>query len=607
MKYILLFTCITSLAVATPNFAQSQTTKPQIKTATRKEKPSTEADRIAKSRRAQAVSLLITLANDAASFDDLAFRTRSLARIADLLWDVDSNQGRMLFGRAWDATNLMDPKSGDLATLREEVLKLAARHDQRLAEKFLDDAAKQADEKSDVTDNNWWSLPDALEQRLNVAENFLAAGDTKRAVEFAAPLLNNVTISTLEFLSSLRCSDAAAADRLYANMLGVASQQSPLDPHRLLLLSSYLFTPNAYITPEGSTSPATPSSPPNVDPALRLRFFEVAASALIQPVTTAQPEQTDTQTIGRYAVATHLLPFFERYAPPSLTASLRAQIDVLNNIVGEETRAREKELRNEASDTGSEQEDTEQLLLDQSDRAKTARERDDLYVKLALLSIKKDDGKARDYVDKIDDTDLRKRVRTWVDWRLVVRAIEQKKFERALYLERTSELSHIQRAWILTQIATLNTQSDREQALTLINQAGAEVERIDNSDQDRPRGLFAIANALCVIEPARAWEVAFDAVKAANSVEKFTGEDGQLTTSLNNRSSTILMAVGVVPDFQISGLFAKLSTADLDRTIDLARGFQAVHPRAVATIAIAAALLKDESRSEHSKQNQTKN
>lgn len=606
MKYFLLFTCMTSLAIAAPNSAQSQTTKPPIKTTTRKEKPSAEADRIAKARRAQAVSLLLTLANDAASFDDLAFRSHTLARIADLLWDVDSSQARALFGRAWDATNLMDPKSGNLPAVRDEVLKLAGTRDQRLVEKFLDDAAKQADEKSEATDNNWWSLPDALEQRLNVAENLLAAGDTKRAAELAEPLLNNVTISTLEFLSSLRDRDAATADRLYANMLGVASQQTPLDPRRLWLLSSYLFTPRSYHTPEGSTSPPTPLSPPNVDPALRIRFFEVAASSLIQPVTAAQPEQAETGTADRYSIAKRLLPFFESYAPPSLTASLRGQIEMLDGIVGDEVRAREKELREEGNDAGAEQEDTEQSLLDQIERAKTAKERDDLYLKLALRSINKDDGKARDYVDKIDDTDLRKRARAWIDWRLTVRAIEQKKFEQALYLERTGELSHIQRALIFTQVATLNTQSDREQTLMLINKATAEVDRIDNSDQDRPRGLFAIANALRAIEPARAWEIAFDAVKAANSVEKFTGEDGQITTSLNNRS-TIIMTVGFIPDFQISGLFTKLSTADLDRTIDLARGFQSVHPRAVATIAIATAVLKDENRSEHSKQNQTKN
>lgn len=604
MKYVLLFTCLTSLAVTAPNFAQSQTPKPQIKTTTRKEKPATETDRIAKARRAQAVSLLITLANDAASFDDLAFRTSTLARIADLLWNIDSDQARVLFVRAWATTAPMKEKSVNLVPSQEEVLRLAASHDKRLAQRFLDDLeAKQPDGKSETTDRSLWSLPDALQQRLTVAENLLDAGDTKRALEFAEPLLNNVTISTVDFLSSLRDRDAAIADRLYANMLSVASQRTPLDPQRLALLSSYLFTPNEYVTPQGSTAPATPLSPPNVDPALRLRFFEIAAGALIQPVTAAQPEQTETGTTDRYLVSKRLLPFFERYAPPSLTASLRAQIEMLDSVVGDRVSAAEKELRDAKFDIGSEE---EQSMLDQIEHAKTSAERDDLYLKLALSLNQKDDGKAREYVEKIDNSEMRKSALAWIDWTLAMRAIRQKKVERALYLERAGELSHIQRVWILTEVAKLTAQSDREQALTLLNRAAAEADRIDNSDTDRPRGLFGIANALRVTESARAWEVAFDAVKAANSVENFTGEDSVLRSSVSSPGA-ILMRNDHVPDFAISGLFTKLSTADLDRAIDLARGFQGVHPRAVATIAIATAVLKDESRSENSKQIPTKN
>lgn len=594
MKTIFLLTCIASLAIAHPNFAQTSKSQTSAKTTTRK---TTEADRLAKARRAQAVSLLTALASDAASFDDLPFRTHLLVRIADLLWDVDADQARILLERAWDTTTLMKSAGLEPTGFREEALALAQKHDTRLTEKFLADQAKESAEKSDeksaTPENNWWSLPDALEQRLRVADNFLAAGDTKHAVEFGEPLLNNITISTVEFVSQLRYRDQALGDRLFAKMLGFAGQRTPLDPRLLSLLSSYLFTPGSYVTPDGSTSPAQPLPVPNSDPALRLRFFELAADVLIQPVTAAQPDQTQTATIDRYLVGKRLLPFFERYAPPSLAVAARAQMEILESLVGDQARAQEKELRDERSDARSEPEDNEQSLLDQIGRAKTSAERDALYLRLALRAVQKNDDKARDYADKIDDSDLRKRTRSWVDWRVARGAIQQKKFERALSLERTAELSHIQRVWILTQVAKLTAHSDREQAVVLINKATAEVERIDNSDPDRPRGFFAIANVWRLIEATRAWEVTFDAVKAANSVETFTGEDGQLNSSFNT-GGLIFRADDFAPDFAISGIFRKLSTTDLDRTIDLARGFQRAHPRAVATIAIATALLKDE-------------
>src|SRR6185503_2723351 len=49
----------------------------------------TEADRVAKERQAQARSLLLSLASDARSFQNQTVRARTLARIADALWDTD--------------------------------------------------------------------------------------------------------------------------------------------------------------------------------------------------------------------------------------------------------------------------------------------------------------------------------------------------------------------------------------------------------------------------------------------------------------------------------------------------------------------------------------
>jgi hypothetical protein len=47
-----------------------------------------------------------------------------------------------------------------------------------------------------------------------------------------------------------------------------------------------------------------------------------------------------------------------------------------------------------------------------------------------------------------------------------------------------------------------------------------------------------------------------------------------------------------VPQFDLDGLFRDLATQDYDRAVELARGFQGEGPRAVATIAIARAILE---------------
>ena len=86
-------------------------------------------------------------------------RARSLARIADALWQVDAEQGRLLFRKAWEAAEVADQESdrklqeeisqqktrtgGGYAinlppNVRREVLKLAARRDRVLGEEFLE-------------------------------------------------------------------------------------------------------------------------------------------------------------------------------------------------------------------------------------------------------------------------------------------------------------------------------------------------------------------------------------------------------------------------------------------------------------------------------------
>lgn len=46
-----------------------------------------------------------------------------------------------------------------------------------------------------------------------------------------------------------------------------------------------------------------------------------------------------------------------------------------------------------------------------------------------------------------------------------------------------------------------------------------------------------------------------------------------------------------VADFDLDGIFSDLALQNYDRAVELAKGFQAEGPRAVATIAIAQALL----------------
>lgn len=557
----------------------------------------TEATRIANERRAQARSLLLSLAAVARTFRDLKLRARSLARIADVLWSVEAEQGRALFRKAWEAAETADETQGSYTlghgplNVRSEVLEMSAKRDRLLAEEFLQQL--KSDDGDERSEEDPLTLPEVLRQRLNLAESLLRSGDTERALHFADPALRSVTTFTLTFLTHLRERNPAAADQRYAALLANTGDNMMADANTISVLSSYIFTPQAYVifSPYGIAATSNPPAvipPANVGPQLTLAFFRTATSVLLRPQPPPEQDRSTTGTFGNYFAVKHLMPIFDQYAPKEVAVAMHGQLEALNSLVS--TAA--NEVQPDRTSLQKLIPDQEESLLDQVETAKTSDERDRLHFKLALLAVSKNDLRARDYVSKIDESDFRQQAQAWVDWSLAVASLKEKKTDVALELVRTGELTHIKRVWVLTQSAKLLAKTDRDKALSLLDEAASEARRIDGGDLDRPRGLLAIANALRLIEPPRAWEAIFDAVKAANSTEGFTGEDGALVVTI--KSGTEIWNVrDVNPDFELAGIFGEVANTDFERTVQLARGFQDEAPRANATIAIARALLNE--------------
>ncbi len=582
-----------------------------------------EAERLRKERQAEARYLLVALASDARSFRDQALRARALARIADALWEVDAEQARTLFRKAWEAAETANREHNErsgirdgviaikpedinvaavsaIATysdLRKEVLRIVVARDRTLAEELLEKLKEsQADNKSENTSPSLWDLPDALQQRLSLAEDMLGGGNIEGALQLADPVLGHVTISTLNFLTQLRRKNPTAADQRYSAMLASTGNNMTSDANTVSLLSSYIFTPGSYFiyNSEGGASYSGQPNPwpVNVSPQLQLAFFQTASLVLLRPQPPPHEDQSSAGLAGKYMVVKQLLPLFGQHAPRDMAEAMRGQLEALNSLVSENVRRGETEKVPEEITEQEPSADREASLLEEIEHADTAAQRDDLYFKLALLALKTSDLKARDYAGKIEDSGFRKQAKAWVDWTLAVAAVSRKQTELALEINRTSELTHIQRVWILTHAAKLLAKADSSRASSLLDTAAAEARRIDGGDLDRPRGLFAVADAARVVDPARVSEAIFEAVKAANSTEGFTGEGGVVVQTMNSKTH-IRVNPQNVPEFDVEGVFAALANDDYERAVQLARGFQAEAPRANATIAIARAVLKD--------------
>lgn len=575
-------------------------------------------------QKALALSLLVTLANDARSYQDQQLRARTLSRIADALWEPDPEQGRALFRKAWDAAEIADQETarrvnedrlrqqgGNPNTptavaggpdVRAEVLRLAARHDRALGEEFLDKLKEaRVRETTDATSPATENIPDsslARRQRVQLANQLLDT-DVERAIQFADPVLRSVSLEALSFLSALREKNPAAADQRYARMLAIAETDLTSDANTVSLLSSYLFTPQLFVTfsPDGGQSSSSMSKhtpPPEVAPELRDAFFRIAAGILLRPSPSKEQDRSSSGLQGKFLVIRRLLPLFEQYAPKEMTTQLRSEMSVLGQ--GAESDVRELDDDNPIQPVTTPErraEDVEKALLDRLERAKTSEERDAIYLQLASRTAQNGDLRARDFADKIEDSELRKQAKPYVDMNLGMKAVEKKDIETVLLLAGKGELLHIQKVWLMTEAAKAMPPADREKALDTLADALAEARRVDVGDADRPRALVAIANVLLTLDRARAWDTMLEVVKASNSAAGYNGEDGRLMMRLQSKNMSS-MHTSSVNAFNLPGIFRALAKENETQAIEIARSFEGEAPRATALIAVARQLLSEE-------------
>lgn len=571
-------------------------------------------DPLAMQRRATAVSLLTTLADKARNFRDMTLRARAQARAADALWELDPELSRALFRRAWADADAADREiahkreedrkaqlasggvamQGSAPELRAEVLWLAGRRDRVLGEEFIALLAQPDEKDSTQAGDLTYGISPAELQRLSLALRLLEEGDTTRAVQFAGPALGRASIPSLKFLSALREKDAPTADKLFTSLVARAAANPDADANTVSLLVSYVFTPFKYFTSyktsgTGMSSGAeTPA--PDVAPTLRASFMRAAAQILLRPTTPQEYDNTSAGRSGSYIIIKRLLPLFDQHAP-DLTPALNARAASLLPDVPERLRTAEAQGGFSLSKSESAApRDAVQAALERAERAMGTAERDEIYATTAVNAVWQGDPRAPEIVDKIVDTDLLRRVRSFTDFAFVQNALNKKDAEAALARARKADLTPLQRAWTLERAADLIAKTDQAGAVALLDEATAEARRIADDDPGRAQALLAVATRYEKLDRARAWEVMNEVVKAANSAPAFTGEDGEMTVRFKSKRGGWMTSFDV-PEFNLSGVFSALAAEDMNRAVQLTDGFTNEGARVSAVIAVARSAL----------------
>jgi hypothetical protein len=588
-------------------------------TSTKKSSASRDAvDPLIEQRRNTAISLLLSLADEAKSYHDETLRARVLARTADALWESDTEHARALFRRAWDAAEVADADSarhmeedinkqqkltGSAAivlppNIRNEVVRLVAHHDRALGDEFLKKIAesKERDAAANSLNRGPSSASASQSQRLRLATQLLQDGDVAQALYYADPALDAVNPDSINFLSTLREKNATAADERYLALLARTAADPASDANTISGLSSYAFTPFLYVifsTDGGASQMAQRRSTPAPDlPAgVRNAFFSTATQVLLRPILPPGQDTTSSGRAGKYLVIKRLLPLFDQYAPDR-AAELRVQMTALMADVPEQDRTGENRAITRGIVPEDSNRDPMQNMQQRLDHAATSEERDSIYADVAVALAGSGDARGRDLVDKIDDTELRKQTRAYTDFQYLNNALQKKDIEEATRIARSGELTHTQRVWGLTQAARQIIKSDRSRAVDLLDEALTEARRIGGSDADHPRAIAAVTAAFADIDRSRVWDLLSEVVKAGNSAENFTGDDARLSSGLHYKNGIVVSNINV-PDFDLLGTFSALARMNLYPTIEAAKNFTNEVPRANAILAIARTVLEE--------------
>ncbi|HWW76764.1 MAG TPA: hypothetical protein VNZ44_15305 [Pyrinomonadaceae bacterium] len=616
----------TAAAAQTPAQKKAGPKKPAAKKAE-------AADPLAEARRASAVALVTSLADEARNYGDAGLRARVQTRAADALWETDKERARQLFRRAWEAAEAADKDTENLSeaerrqrairqgaagsrgllNMRREVVQLAAKRDHDLGEEFLaqmnesrkaDDANAtnataaaqlpvQTNEQRIDPDNP----PPAMAQRLGLAQQLLEAGDVERAMQFAAPALYPVNTFGMNILNTLREKNKTDADILFSRLVQDSMQDPLSDANTVSLLSSYVFTPFLYVTarPDGRSHTrqwrSNTSPPADMEPRVRDGFLNAAAQILLRPLPPADADRTSSGRIGGYVVVTRMLPLFDRYAPDK-AAALRARQALLAQDTPEQNRRPDDPLLTRGVVPEDPNRDQVQEALNRLDSAKNSNERDLVYFRAAMAALEKNDPeRARGFADKIEDTDTRKQLISFMAFQQVQDAVRGKRSDDVLRFVRNDDLTRVQRIWGLTEAAKLLQKEQPGRAGEALDEATAEARRLDEGSPARIQALIAVATQLSQLDRARAWGLMEEVVKSANALAEFSGEDGSITVRVEFKDGGAMTQNFDVESFDLTGVFAALAAEDFDRASALARSLKGEGPRSVATLAIVRSVL----------------
>ena len=450
-------------------------------------------------------------------------------RLADAVWPIDRPFAERLLIRSFEltVTLLKEPPDIDSATAVDpqaifaRISSIASRHDPKL-EKKLKDRWQEAAASVSANYNNQ-TKPDSTQLPfllLTQSANYLKTDEKKGRQLFRQSVSLRVTQDHYFFLLNLRKQAPEITDTLLSDTLDVLAQRPLSDANEILVLSSYLFSPDgtvSYVAIGGynTANVAADMAAVPKNPALAKRYLALLLAKV-------NANEFLPQAVA-YFTLKNLLPQYHVLAPELLndvyakTASLLSSVSQTDSVTFDDAHK---------SFNASESEKTAEWekRLEKADKLEKGDSRDFEYfiILVGQLLPKKDFTRAALVISQINNQDLKEKFEDLLNL-VALRAHLEKPERDTSVLEtdcnkiktplvRVVALSHLGQARL--------KQKAMGDALRLFEQAIGEASQI-RDDQDRIQVKLMLVQLSLDVDSSAAFGWAAGVFKEINKVSDF--------------------------------------------------------------------------------------
>ncbi|HWS87136.1 MAG TPA: hypothetical protein VN282_09245 [Pyrinomonadaceae bacterium] len=574
--------------------------------------------------RARARDLAASTAVEALKWDDRQAAVRVLSDAADLLWADYPERCVEWLRSAWELADTLPDEDADSSVrrfrsssprsrARAAVLTAAQKHDRQLADSFLKRLAAE-DEQSGgaarrgVFDDRTARSEHLLNMALALAESdpAVAAGLAERS------LSDGVSFQFQSVLLALRARDEAAANRVFDAALERLGR-GHTRPDEGQVLASYLFTPGRVLSAGsgrtaalavGTQAPAFRLTPAEADPARTHRFLAVMQGILLsspEPSLTPNPSQSAWEFM---TLSGSLAEGFKVYAPELWLPVAQRMNRVAPDLAPARADGRLPAAARERLKSDADEGQFNRLYVDGLEEA-AAQESDPVarklaFVRAAMATTPQELERGRKLADKIDETDLRRQVVSFLLYRAALSNLEGGQPEAAVRL--SAEAAPLHRSIILVEAARRTAAARpagegegaalarRHRALELLSEADRLLKR-DDLPPAALRVRLGLVAALAPVDVARAMQAFDESITALNADTHFDpfDESAPRETGLGDVAEATLPRLRA--GYGLRDAVTPLAQADLERSIGIASRLSATAVRGVCILSIARTVL----------------